>query len=164
MYNGTHFELMAQYNRWMNRNLYAVCAGIPDAERRKDLGAFFRSVHGTLNHILYADKAWMGRFIKEPFSVKLMGQDLYGDFAELKEERENTDQAIIEWAARLEPAWLDEPLQYRSNVDGNTRVLPAWILVTHMFNHQTHHRGQVHCLLTQLGAKPDDTDLGLMPD
>jgi len=164
MYNGTHFELMAQYNRWMNRNLYAVCAGIPDAERRKDLGAFFRSVHGTLNHILYADKAWMGRFIKEPFSVKLMGQDLYGDFAELKEERENTDQAIIEWAARLEPAWLDEPLQYRSNVDGNTRVLPAWILVTHMFNHQTHHRGQATTLMKQLGHDPGVTDIPWLPE
>jgi len=102
MYNGTYFELMAHYNRWMNRNLYAICAKSPDADRRKNLGAFFRSVHGTLNHILYGDKAWMGRFIKEPFSVKVMGQDLYGDFAELREDRENTDQTIIEWAARLD--------------------------------------------------------------
>ena len=164
MYNGTNFELMAQYNRWMNRNFYAACAGIPDAVRKRDLGAFFKSVHCTLNHILYADKSWMGRFIKEPFSVKGAGEDLYSDFGEFREERESMDQAIIDWAARRDQSWFEEPFRYRSNVEGTARVLPAWILVTHMFNHQTHHRGQATALTKQLGHDPGVTDIPWLPE
>ena len=77
MYEGSHFQLMAQYNRWMNRKLYAICAEIPDADRKKDLGAFFKSLHGTLNHLLYGDKAWMGRFLNDPFKGGVNGPDLY---------------------------------------------------------------------------------------
>jgi uncharacterized damage-inducible protein DinB len=164
MYPGTYFELMAQYNRWMNRKLYAVCAGIPDSERKKDLGGFFKSIHGTLNHLLYADKAWMGRFVGEPFQAAVIGQDLYADFTELREERERMDQAIIDWAARLDKDWLERPFRYTSSVDGKTRVLPGWVLVTHMFNHQTHHRGQTTTLIKQLGHEPGITDIPWLPE
>lgn len=163
MYEGDYFQLMAQYNRWMNQKLYAVCAEIPDAERKRDLGAFFKSIHGTLNHLLYGDKALMGRFVGEPFNIKVIGQELYANFEELRKAREKTDREILEWSRRLDPDWLKQPFKYTSNVNGKTRALPTWVLVTHMFNHQTHHRGQATTLIKQLGYEPGITDIPWLP-
>jgi uncharacterized damage-inducible protein DinB len=158
------FQLMARYNQWMNRKLYAVCAGIADEKRRQDLGAFFKSIHGTLNHLLYGDRSWMGRFVGQPFKVTVIGQDLYADFADLRRERELTDETIVAWSQTLDPQWLNSDFEYTSNVDGKTRVLPTWVLVMHMFNHQTHHRGQVTTLMKQLGHDPGETDVPWMPE
>jgi uncharacterized damage-inducible protein DinB len=159
-----NFELMGRYNQWMNEKLYQVCAGIPDQKRKKDLGAFFKSVHGTLNHLLYGDKAWMGRFSGNPLVVNVIGEELYEEFDALKAERRALDQQILDWSHALSPEWLNRPFKYTSNVDGKTRVLPAWVLVMHMFNHQTHHRGQVTTLLKQLGHDPGITDLPWLPE
>ncbi|RUT10302.1 hypothetical protein DSM106972_007970 [Dulcicalothrix desertica PCC 7102] len=153
---------MAQYNRWMNQKLYAICAEIPDSKRKEDLGAFFKSIHGTLNHLLYGDRAWIGRFIGEPFAAKI-GDELYEDFNELVVQREVTDLQIIEWSQKLSSEWLHQDFKYTSGVDGKTRILPAWVLVTHMFNHQTHHRGQLTTLLSQLEYNPGVTDLPFLP-
>lgn len=158
------FELMARYNQWMNKKLYEVCAGIPDESRKKDLGAFFKSIHGTLNHLLYGDKAWMGRFTGVPFHVTTIGENLYEDFEQLRTERIATDQQILDWVPTLRPAWLNADFEYTSNVDGQTRVLPTWVLVMHMFNHQTHHRGQVTTLIKQLGYEPGITDMPWLPE
>lgn len=158
----SNYEVMAQYNRWMNQKLYAICAEIPDSKRKEDLGAFFKSIHGTLNHLLFGDRAWMGRFIGKPFTAKI-GDELYEDFNELVVQREITDLQIIEWSRKLSSEWLDQDFKYISGVDGKTRILPAWILVTHMFNHQTHHRGQLSTLLSQLGYNPGATDLPFLP-
>jgi uncharacterized damage-inducible protein DinB len=163
MYEGSHYQLMAEYNCWMNQKLYSVCSAIPDEQRKQDLGAFFQSIHGTLNHLLYGDKAWMGRFTNMPFSVTRIGQEIYADFEELRIEREKTDQQILEWSMSLNPAYLSQPFEYISNVDGQRRVLPTWILVTHMFNHQTHHRGQVTTLIKQIGYEPGVTDIPWLP-
>jgi uncharacterized damage-inducible protein DinB len=163
MYQGNYYQMMAQYNHWMNRKLYAICAEIPDAERKKDLGAFFKSLHSTLDHLLYGDKAWMGRFLNEPFKG-VSGQDLYSDFGALRRERENMDELILDWSARLETDWLNRPFTYKSGIDGKTRTLPAWALVTHMFNHQTHHRGQATALMKQLGRDPGVTDIPWLPE
>ena len=159
MYPENNFQLMARYNQWMNEKLYRVCADIPDEDRKRDLGAFFKSIHGTLNHLLYGDKAWMGRFRRKPFPVTVIGQTLYEDFEELRADRQETDQQILEWSQNLSSEWLELPFEYTSNVDGKTRVLPTWILVMHLFNHQTHHRGQVTTLIKQLGREPGITDL-----
>ena len=158
------FELMARYNQWMNEKLYQVCAGISDQERKKDLGAFFKSVHGTLNHLLYGDKAWMARFLGKPLAVSAIGEELHQDFDGLRADRRALDQQILHWSHALSPQWLDLPFDYTSNVDGKTRVLPAWALVMHMFNHQTHHRGQVTTLIKQLGHDPGITDLPWLPE
>jgi uncharacterized damage-inducible protein DinB len=83
----------------------------------------------------------------------------FGDFAEMTRERRNFDQTILDWAAALDLDSLDGDLSYYSGAAGREITKPKWLLVTHMFNHQTHHRGQVHCLLTQFGAKPGVTDL-----
>lgn len=162
MYPTTHYRLMAEYNRWMNRKLFEVCAGIPDAERRRDMGAFFRSVHGTLNHLLYGDIAWMARFNGETPDVAI-GRELYADFDELRAARERMDRRILAWSRGLDTGWLESPFEYTSSVDGKTRVLPAWILVDHLFNHQTHHRGQLTTLLMQLGYDPGVTDIPWLP-
>ncbi len=163
MYDGSYYQLMAEYNCWMNQNIYLVCSEIPDEKRKQDFGAFFKSIHGTLNHLLYGDKAWMGRFTNHPFSVTLIGQELYTDFDVLRTEREAVDQQILEWFKRLDSDWLSQPFEYTSNVDGKRRVLPAWILVTHMFNHQTHHRGQITTLIKQIGYEPGVTDIPWLP-
>jgi uncharacterized damage-inducible protein DinB len=162
MIETSYCQLMAKYNQWMNQQLYAVCAEIPDVKRRQDLGAFFRSIHGTLNHLLYGDNAWMGRFTNQPFSGTI-GQELYADFDQLRLEREHLDQQILEWSEQLDRAWLSQPFEYISNVDRQHYVLPTWILVTHMFNHQTHHRGQLTTLIKQLGYDPGITDLPWLP-
>lgn len=154
---------MALYNQWMNQKLYAVCAEIPDADRKKDLGAFFKSIHGTLNHLLYGDKAWMARFTGRPVDVAI-GQELFANYVELKKAREEADFEILAWSKNLKPDWLKEPFEYTSQVDGKTRILPTWILVTHFFNHQTHHRGQITTLMRQLGYESGVTDIPWLPE
>ncbi|MCU0523462.1 MAG: DinB family protein [Elainella sp. Prado103] len=156
------YATLAEYNQWMNQKLYAVCAEVPDEVRRRDQGAFFKSIHGTLNHLLFGDRIWLGRFLSQPFAGKI-GEELYADFAQLRQEREITDQQILGWAHQLTATWLNRSLTYTSGVDGKTRTLPNWLLVTHLFNHQTHHRGQLTTLLSQLGYDVGITDLPWMP-
>jgi uncharacterized damage-inducible protein DinB len=134
--------LLARYNQWMNQKLYAVCAEIPDADRKKDMGAFFKSIRGTLNHLLYGDKAWLARFTSQSLEGLEIGVDIYANFGHLRQERERMDREIIAWTASLQPAWLESEFRFTSKVDGKTRNIPAWILGTDLFNHQTHHRGQ----------------------
>lgn len=153
---------MAEYSQWMNQKLYGVCSEIPDEKRKADLGAFFKSIHGTLNHILVGDRIWIGRFINQPFAATV-NQELYSDFEELRRERKKTDQQILEWSKTLTNEWLQQPFTYTSGLDKKTRTLPTWVLVTHMFNHQTHHRGQLTTLLSQLGYDPGVIDIPWIP-
>jgi uncharacterized damage-inducible protein DinB len=154
---------MAAYNRWMNERLYALCAGLSDAERKRDRGAFFRSIHGTLNHLLLADAIWLGRFRGEPFAVRSLDQELHADFAELRRAREHTDREVEAWAAALTTADLAGTLHYTSFVDPAPRSCPFWVAAAHFFNHQTHHRGQLTTLLVQAGVDPGVTDLIWLP-
>jgi len=156
---------MAQYNQWMNQKIYAVCDDIPEDIRKKDVGLFFKSIHSTLNHILYGDRAWMGRFQNEgkiPEGLQI-GQDLFENFYELQVERKKTDQEILDWVVDLDEQWLKNPFSFTSRGDGKTRTMIAWYYVTHMFNHQTHHRGQVTAALSQLGYDFGATDIPWMP-
>ena len=163
MISPVHAQTMAAYNRWMNERLYELCAGIPESERKRDRGAFFRSVHGTLNHLLYGDRAWMSRFTGRDLGWRGPADELYADFAELRAARVRLDRLIEDWAARLDAQWLAAGFTYTSRIDGGTRTLPAWLLATHLFNHQTHHRGQLTTLLAQLGIDPGVTDLPWLP-
>ena len=155
---------LARYNEWMNSRLYALCATLPEAELRADRGAFFGSIYATLNHIAYADLAFLARFTGEPKVIPDLGADLFGSFAALRAERERIDQRLLAWTATLTPEWLDQDLSYVSKVDGATRTRARWLLVAHVFNHQTHHRGQVTTLLAQHGLDVGSTDLPFMPD
>lgn len=163
MYAGNHYQLMAEYNRWMNRNLYAVCAEIPDEKRKADLGAYFRSIHGTLNHLLWGDSLWLWRFTGRHGTFGKIGEDMHTEFEKLRAERERLDAFLLDWAARLETAWLAAPFEFTSTLDGKTRRAPAWVFVMQMFNHQTHHRGQATTLIKQLGYEPGVTDIPWMP-
>jgi uncharacterized damage-inducible protein DinB len=154
-----HARRMARYNRWMNEKLYACCAQLTDEQRKQDVGAFFKSIHGTLNHLLLADRVWMGRFTGVPFAVRSLAQELYADFDELRRERVRSDAAIVDWANGLREADLDGMLRYTSIVNPAPRDEPMDVAVTHFFNHQTHHRGQVTTLLMQRGIDPGVTDL-----
>jgi len=156
-------RMMAEYNSWMNGKIYASCAGIPDTERKADRGAFFKSIHSTLNHLLWGDRAWLGRFTSQDYGLPKVGIDLCSDFDELRREREATDAAIIEWTGRLDAQWLASELTWKSGIDGKTRTLPYWVVVTQLFNHQTHHRGQLTTLLSQLGIDIGETDLPWLP-
>jgi uncharacterized damage-inducible protein DinB len=155
---------MARYNEWMNHRLYALCATLPPAELERDRGAFFKSIYGTLNHIAYADLAFLSRFTGAPAEVPELGVMLYRDFTELQRARSALDQRLCAWAAALQPEWLRTDLTYTSKVDGVRRTRPKWLLVTHLYNHQTHHRGQATTLLAQMGLDVGSTDLPFMPE
>jgi len=163
--NGVEWaRTLASYNRWMNERLYSLSAGLPDAERKRDRGAFFKSIHGTLNHLLLADRIWLGRFLGAPFAAASLDQELYADFAELRAEREATDREIDAWAASLAPADFASTLRYTSFVNPAPRSYPFWVAATHFFNHQAHHRGQLTTLLMQAGVDPGVTDLIWLPE
>ncbi|MDX2272397.1 MAG: DinB family protein [Cyanobacteriota bacterium] len=155
-------QVLASYNQWMNDKLYRICQGIPQEERQQERGAFFKSIDGTLNHLLVGDKIWLGRFINQPFRAPL-NQTLYADFADLWQERQRVDQQLLDWASGLSQEWLAQPFSWTSGSDGETRIRPTWLLVAHLFNHQTHHRGQLTTLLSQMGRDPGVTDLPWMP-
>lgn len=168
------YAAFARYNRWMNDKVYTAAAALSDEERRRDLGAFFRSVHGTLNHVLLADRAWLGRFTRDrtvsesrdaagnPISMTgRLDQELYADFAQLCRERTRTDDALDALVAGLTLERLATPLAYKTSA-GESCEHPLWWAVTHVFNHQTHHRGQVTTLLKQLGQDVGATDFPVM--
>jgi len=156
-------QALARYNEWMNSRLYALCATLPDEEVGADRGAFFGSIYATLNHIAYADLAFLARFTGDPAVVPELGADLFGGFAALRAARTALDARLLAWTATLSEPWLSESQTYLSKVDGATRTRPRWLLVTHLFNHQTHHRGQVTTLLAQRGLDVGSTDLPFMP-
>ncbi len=164
MSNRMHFKTMARYNRWMNQRIYECCASLSDHERKRDRGAFFKSIHGTLNHLLLADRVWMGRFTGEPFHVDSLAQELYADFADLRREREAEDQRILKWVTSLSQQEIDGELAYTSVLNPEPRRMPLAFVMAHFFNHQTHHRGQVTTLLTQSGVDVGVTDLLRLPD
>ncbi len=163
MYEGDSYSLMADYNAWMNRKLYGLAAEIPDAGRKRDLGAFFQSLHGTLNHILFADLVFLARFTGSAMPEGDFGGEFHDDFETLRAEREATDARILDWIAGLDRTALGETLTFTSMIDGKTRSLPRWVMVTQMFNHQTHHRGQATTLIKQLGVDPGITDIPWLP-
>jgi uncharacterized damage-inducible protein DinB len=154
-------QAMARYNAEMNRRWYAAAATLTDAQRREDCGAFFGSLHATLNHLLWADTIWLSRFTgapRPPFSLK-QSTALHDDFDELAAARVRKDADISNWADSVEQATLDGELAYFSGIAQREIRRPMAILVMHLFNHQTHHRGQAHALLTRFGAETGDTDL-----
>lgn len=165
MIDKPYVAMMSRYNHWQNENLYGAANGLGDEARKREQGAFFGSIHGTLNHLVWADRQWLARFTGGPrLAIGIKDSvNLYEDWSELRRERAALDHTIIEWAETLEPRWLEGDLVYFSGSVQRELSLPKAMLVTHFFNHQTHHRGQVHCMLTQSGAKPGDTDLPFMP-
>jgi uncharacterized damage-inducible protein DinB len=157
-------QKMARYNRWQNENLYTAADSLSDEARRADRGAFFKSIHGTFNHLLWADRMWMSRIAGDPKpSVGLAGSAAFCEvWAELKAGRTAMDERLIAFADGLDEAALAGEFSWFSNATQVDVSRPFSVVVAHIFNHQTHHRGQVHALLTAAGARPTDTDLVFM--
>jgi uncharacterized damage-inducible protein DinB len=154
-----HFDQLAQYNRWANRRLYDDAASLPNQDRKRPIGLFFGSVHGTLNHLLVADHIWMRRITGEGPQPERLNQILHDDFADLRAAREREDDRIAGIVTALDEAAYDRVLEYR-NSSGKTFQQSLGSALTHIFNHQTHHRGQVHAGLTILGIRePASLDL-----
>jgi uncharacterized damage-inducible protein DinB len=164
MINADFVRLMAEYNAEMNRRLYVAAARLTDAERKADRGAFWKSIHGTLSHLVWGDTQWMSRFDNwaKPEAGSKQSADMIDDFAKLRARREKADADIIAWARRIDDAWLDEDLVWFSGAAGREMRRRKGPLVVHFFNHQTHHRGQAHALLTACGQDTGDTDLFLV--
>ena len=158
-----HFRFLARYNSWINELLYAACALGSDHERKADRGAFFGSLHGTLNHLLLADRVWMGRFENEPYTAPRLDAELYDDFEQLRAARIVEDARIVRWTEQLDDQTLAGTLNYTSIVNPAPRAYVYWQAVTHFFNHQTHHRGQATTLLTQMDIDYGVTDMIGMP-
>lgn len=148
----------ALYNRLANQTLYEACAALSDEARRRDLGAFFGSVHGTLNHLLLGDRIWMTRFEGGAHPSTGLGAVLFEAFGALRTARVALDQRIECFFAAPPPGFLERELRYVNN-SGFDTTDPAAVIVPHFFNHQTHHRAQVHTLLSQLGHDPPVLDL-----
>jgi uncharacterized damage-inducible protein DinB len=145
----------AGYNQWMNDKLYALAAELSDEARKRDLGAFFGSLHGTLHHILVADRVWLSRF---EGTTLTQDPSLANDFDKLRAARKIEDERILKFADALTEAKMTADFSYK-NMRGDPFSHPLWWAVSHAFNHQTHHRGQATTLLMQLGKDPGVTDL-----
>ena len=154
----SHFATMSAYNRWANARLYDACAGLSDAARKQDRRAFFRSIHNTLNHILLGDRAWLDRIEATGAEMLALDTVLFDDFDALRQARAAEDDRIDRVLARLDGTCLAEDLSYRS-LAGESHRTPLCLVLTHLFNHQTHHRGQVHNMLGQAGVSPPGLDL-----
>ena len=157
---------MARYNRWQNESMFGAADALPGEARRQDRGAFFGSIHGTLSHLLWADHMWLSRFTDQerPGTKQADSARYEPDWDRLKARRAETDAALLRWAEGMTPEWLASEYRWHSGSSGREEAKPMARIVAHVFNHQTHHRGQVHAMLTAAGARPGDTDLFLMPD
>ena len=155
---------MAAYNSEMNRRIYAGAARLSDDQRREDVGLFWKSLHGTLNHLLWADRQWMSRMDGWPPNTvpNPLSATLHADFADLRAARVQADARIEAFAERIDEAWLSEDLVWFSGAAGREMRREKRGLLVHLFNHQTHHRGQAHAALTLRGVDPGDTDLFLV--
>lgn len=165
MITPAYARTMARYNRWQNESLYREALKLSDAERRQDRGAFFGSIHGTLNHIYWGDRMWLSRFgvVDRPRAPNGKASvDEFPRFEDLAAARPILDDRIIAWADALTPEALAADLKWWSGLQQKEMSKPAALAIAHIFNHQTHHRGQVHAMLTAAGMKPDDTDVIFM--
>ena len=152
-----HFETLARYNRWANRRLYDAASRLSDAQFREDRDAFFRSMRGTLNHILVADRVWLERIEGAGPKPSALDEILCDDFADLRAAREAEDERILRVLAATPAERFESVLSYRS-MAGTPHELPFAQVLTHVFNHQTHHRGQAHGLLSQFGLEAPSID------
>ena len=159
-------RLMARYNAWQNRSLVSAADTLSEAARGQDRGAFFGSIAGTFAHLLWGDSMWMSRF--DGFGKPGIGiadsARFEPDWAHFKARRSALDAHILDWAGRVDEAWGAGETCWISAAAGREITKPNAFLSVHFFNHQTHHRGQIHAMLTAAGARPEDTDLFLMPD
>lgn len=151
--------MFAAYNAWANERIYEAASSLTKEEFARDVGAFFKSMRGTLNHLLVADRIWLKRLTGEGDAPAALDTILYIDLPKLRVARENEDKRLIDWVGSQSEKALAGRFTYMTATDMRTvsqRVAPA---LSHVFNHQTHHRGQAHTILTVLGKEAPSLDL-----
>jgi uncharacterized damage-inducible protein DinB len=158
-------RIMARYNAWQNQSIFHAANSLSEAAREEDRGAFFGSIRATLSHLMWGDLMWMARFDGgEGPGGSITQSPAVFDWAALRVERPKLDARIAGWSWMVTAEELAGELRWYSFAMGRDMAKPYALCVVHVFNHQTHHRGQVHAMLTAAGAKPDDTDLPFMPE
>ena len=158
---------MSRYNLWQNRSVYYAASQLEDECRKRDRGAFFGSIHETLSHVLWGDQMWMARFAgtAKPAAGSIgESRSMVADWNQLVHERQEFDEVILNWSRTVTSDFLSGELSWFSGALQKEVKRPTGILVAHMFNHQTHHRGQVNTMLLQAGCTVDDTDLFVLPE
>lgn len=166
MIDPSYCRMMARYNAWQNRQLSDCLRDMPEADLRQDRGAFFGSIFATLNHLLWGDRMWMSR-LDGWDKPKVGGADsttICPTLAVWSAERYRADGHIALWAERVRAVELAGNLTWYSGATGQTQSKLMAQCVVHMFNHQTHHRGQIHAMITETGRKAPVSDLAFMPD
>jgi uncharacterized damage-inducible protein DinB len=156
-----YFEQRAAYNRWANARLYEAAFSLSEADYRRDVGAFFKSMHGTLNHLLLTDRLWLKRLTGEGEHPNQLNAIIYEDRHVLAAARAGEDDRIILYVASLDEIALDG-LQKYATTSGKEFEQKRRDILAHLFNHQTHHRGQAHAILSLCGCQPPSLDLLLM--
>jgi uncharacterized damage-inducible protein DinB len=154
-----HLRRLARYNRWANQRLYAACAALPRAEYEKARPAFFGSIHGTLNHLLVGDRVWLARIEGRPNPKLRLDDQPCASLEALAVERAAEDERMVWLVDGYREAELGQPLRYTMITRPDPAETPLHLCWLHLFNHQTHHRGQVHDQLSQTGVAPPPLDL-----
>jgi uncharacterized damage-inducible protein DinB len=154
-----HYRMFGHYNAWANRRLYDAAARLSPEQYRTDRGVFFKSVHGTLNHLLVTDRIWMQRFTGEGDAPNRLDAILFETLDELRAAREAEDRRIVDFVDRLDDGRIAGTIKYRRISSPEEFEQPLAPALAHWFNHQTHHRGHVHALLTGLVGEAPELDL-----
>ncbi len=167
MISGEYVLMMTRYNAWQNRQIMGFIEVMDEGALRLDRGAFFGSIMNTLNHILWGDTMWMSRF-SDAFSPPQIPSAEHINYTPNAQAwtvaRKEFDARMSDWAAELSDADLSGDLTWTSGMTGTRMTMPRALCVAHLFSHQTHHRGQVHAMLTAAGSKAPVTDLCFMPE
>lgn len=154
-----HFEQFASYNRWANARLYEAALTLSDPDYRRNVGVFFGSMHGTLNHLLVTDRIWLKRLTGEGDHPDRLDAIMYEDRSRLALARADEDERIATFAASLDDDTIAGMLKY-ANSTGRQFEQPRSEVLTHWFNHQTHHRGHAHAILSIVtGREPPSLDM-----
>ena len=154
-----HYRMFGRYNAWANSRLYNATARLSAEQYRADRGAFFKSIHGTLNHLLVTDRIWMQRFTGEGDAPNRLNAILFESFDDLRAARAVEDRRIVDFVDGLDDGRIAGTIKYRrvsTPEEFEQQLAPA---LAHWFNHQTHHRGHVHALLTGLVGEAPELDL-----
>ena len=153
-----NFQLLANFNKWTNEKIIISCKKLTETEYEKDRGAFFSSIHGTLNHLLVVDRAYIARIKGKNHGLKGLDQILFESLLQLEEARIKEDKHLVDLVNGLSEESIYKEITYKGFETGNTTYTINMILIT-LFNHQTHHRGQIHNMLSQAGIKPPQIDI-----
>ena len=155
----SRFEQLAAYNKWANARIYEAALALDEKDYRRDVSAFFKSLNGTLNHLLVADRIWMKRLTGEGEHPNTLNAIIHADRRALALARADEDDRIVRFVTSLDEAALVGTLKY-ATTSGKAFEQPRADVLSHFFNHQTHHRGQAHTILSICtGEEPPSLDL-----